>query len=1524
MTAAVVLLTMTAGAQTLDRAGNAAILVPPPRIRTKPEGKHVVQDVCLSNAMGSYTLRYDVIEIPGNPERVTWATWAPKSGYAPLGISAPSMACWYNQGFFAWTLDDLNIQSYKAQFRIVRKCGQDAMVEYVWDTPKAIVTARFAVASDSDKLLFFGSYDPKEEIQSCKLRLMAYPATFVKPHVRSVTTARRTLTSGSADLDLAQERWLLFEDTAEGRTGDGSAGLLLGDTDVFAKATAGGIGDYGEYIDLELKPGQRHFCLALYEFPSLPDPLETRAYFRRSADAESDKLATMLKLDPEDVLPPLPVDAQRATRVREEEAKHLQRPAEAWGPKPMPLDFPWGAALAGGPVRVALLAPRWAAYETCELARRLEMDVTHQYFDTQRAIADLRAWSLAGFTGVGSLGVGLASREAARVCADPTRDVILIANLSGTVVPAAVRAVVLEHVRNGKGLMLTGGSRLLRGWPAELTADPDPELVGSALRAFPWEQLPGLRPDESGRVGDGPPLQGYRYGAGRVVVLKVNVARYSALVPKHEAAEGLEGATDRILAMNAAALLAAADRELPAAVLRPPKTPVKAGEPSVVRLETTGTRPASVLLRIQDELDNTVLLEAGKLGPGGRLDLPELPGTHNYFVDVLLRGADGKCVGFASTVLPVATTLRFNSLSLSPSRRAHPDAVPMVDLIAGGKLTCNAMVAAAPPGVPLALRCTVSDCFGRILAEGRAAVPKLGQTQVELNLQRPVTICHHVDSAIYAGSRALATRRDHFTIPIPYPLDDFTALTWSFPGAETVTRYAQRACYALGMDMMDLCHMGKLGDSVAAREYAVAARSGLRLVPYVTRLAHTAHDDNTLAPGLFDPDWLAKTSETVRTTCRQAAPYRPVAYTLGDENYMSRDTKYEACGAPETMAAYRVWLESRYGTIAKLNAVWGTTHAGFDQITAPMWIGEAAKQSTSFAPWFDHRDFMDTAFTDEHEALADVIRREDPGANVGWDGLLSYHYLAGYDFYRLSRNLELNQVYSSYPLHGELVRSFAGPGALTGEWANSVADKEDGYSGIGWHNLLRGHNSVWWWMSWGCGNTPFNPDGTVSNLGEWFFASMAELRAGIGKLLLHGSRDDSSIAILYSQTDMYAAALAGKVAPKSAFAEDRAWLDDLRDTTHVLEDLGYQYRFVAGAQIEAKPQCLAGYRALFLPLATCLSDAQVQAIRAFVRRGGLLIADGRVGLLTENGVVRTERSLADVFGASAPAGFAAFSAPSTSVALKVGGRTARVKLLEPGVSLAAGVAAPFAGDKPVWISNRFGKGRGVLLNVLFSVINPDRGKAKKAGPLLTRLGTLLAESGLQPHSRIKTATGAPRCVEQVLFRDGRAAYLGLQQDLLVRALPPQALHVVLPKPAYVYDVRAGRRIGEARIDTLDTQVSRGRPALFALLPYRVAGVTVAVPARVRAGAGLTASVSVSVDEGRPEFHVVHAAVFAPGSTTAHRQYSQNIACPNGTGEVTVPFALNDPTGTWTLELRDVASGVTARRTVELGPAPRGD
>ena len=1486
---------------------DASAAVRKPSVTSSERGRRVVQDVVLATTVASYDLRYDIIERKDDPVRVDFKMWAPSIGYTPLGIAGPCMENWYNQGFFIWTFDGLNIQDYRAQFRVIRKYGQDAMVEYVWDTPKVKATARFAITAQSDKLLFFGRYEPKEEIKQVTLRLMAYPVTFDKPHVRALTTATRTLTEGAAAIDLAAERWLLLEDIHPGRPGAGSAGLLLGDSGAFSEVKVNGIGGYAEYVDITLDPSRRDFALGLYEYPAIPDYAQTRAYFKRLGDAESDALANLAKADLDQPLAPLPTDDKRIAQVVRADEANLERPAETWRPNPEALAFPWASRIPGPPVNVALLAARWAAFDTMELARRLEMDVRHQFFDSKTAIANPRTWPYRSQTGIGSLGTGVATRNAVRICTDDTLDIIVIGDLAATAIGPRLRSAILGQVRKGKGLVLTGGDDVLAGWPSDLTANPDDSLTGAALSAIPWKQIPA-------RLKGDPPLKGYRYGEGRVLVFQAEYGRYLSLLPLSDATEGLEGAEDRLLAFHALAFLAAAGRPLPARrTLSPPQDPVQAGAAVELPLEIAGAGYAQALVRVQDDHDTVLALGSDLFDKStSRIHLPPLPAMRRYYVDVILQDEADECVGLASTALDVAPTHAIEDVALSPSKLVHEAAVPMVELADGGSLTCRARMVPPPGEAALSLSWEVRDCFDRLLATATSPVAPDGAAEAQLGLLPPVTVAHQLEVSLASGDTTIAVKRVPFTVPVPYSYDDFTILMWSYARGELPVRRENRRCYDLGSDMMDLCHMHGYTDEAAAREYALAARSGERIVPYVTRIAGQSAEDHSLKPGLFNEAWIEAERASMAICCRQAAPYSPPAYTLGDENYLARG-RHEVEVSPESVAAFREWLAGRYENTDALNAVWQTKYGSFDAIDKPMLIEEAAEQTGSFAPWFDFRDFMDTAFARLHERMAGFVRNEDPGAKVGWDGLLSYHWLAGYDFYKLTRDLELNQVYTSHSLQAELVRSFKRPDALTGEWGNAIADKEDGFGAIAWHNLFKGHNSCWWWTSWGCDYIPFNPDLSVSNMGRWFFDQAREIKSGPGKLLVHATRDHSGIAVLYSQADLFASKLASEM---TKGAVGLRWQEDLKGVMHAIEDLGYQYQFVAGAQLEETPECLSEFRVLILPYATCLSDNQVTAVRDFVGHGGLLIADGRAAMLTGNGVVRNERPLDDVFGVRSLAGLEAFCQPPPPITLELSGESVQAPALDPKLALTTGKAKTSAEGVPAIVTNEFEQGRALLLNVPFTLVNTLRNDAREH-LLLEVLVGFLGAGGLMPFCGLGAENGPARCIEQARFVDGDLQYLCLEQDILMKGLAPQEALLTLREPAFVYDVRAATQIGETQTDSWQVTLSRGRPQLFALLPYRVTAVQAEAPDEARLGRAIPVQVSVQVAPAEAQYHVVHVDVFAPGSDEPHRQYSQNIACPEGKGQAAIPLALNDPEGTWRLEFKDAATGTRAQANVNV-------
>jgi len=1491
---------------------HAAVFVTPldREVKETPEGRRIIEPVVLASENANYTLNYDRIVAPETPEEITSNWWQWRQGYITIGMTGPSNPNWYWQGFIKWTFDDESLHERPAEFRVVRQSGPDGMVEYVWDTPRVRARLRFAMVTGSDKLLMFADYEPKEPVETVRMQLVCYPATFAEPRERRVTTALGTREPGETiQLDLEQERWVLYEDVTEGRPAAGSCGLLVGTPDAVNSITVP-VDDYGIYTTIDLPADGGSFALGLYDFPTLPDYQATREYFARSADAEAEQIGRMAAGDLDEPLPAMPMDEQRLATFLAQGRDMFDRPAELWRPNPEPLEFPWLADIPGDPINTVIFCRRWTAWETMELARRLEIDARHLYFDTNTELINARTWPYRSTTGIGPLPQGIATRRASELATDESVELYLCGGIHGVAIPGVARTAITERVAEGAGLMVVGAGSVLDGWPEELFANEDPGIAEIILKSFPeWDQIPGYRDVDRGRRGGEPPVRAYRYGEGRVVHLNVNLNTYSSLVPRNDASEGLAGATDRCLAIAARVALAAAGREM------------------------QGRADAdSLLIRYQDDLGRVLRIKEQQPDPGGAIDL-EWPGGRGGFVDILGRNAEGETISMGTMTgghLPwVAGQLggevaTITDLSISPSTVTHEPAPPWVDMPEGGEVECTAVLRGI--GADSFLTWEARDAFDRVVAREMTTVGAGDEAaSATLDLPRPLTPCHVLDVALTRDGEELAFERLRFTMTVPYPYDDFTALMWTYAGGDPVLRRTDRMCYEWGADICDLCHMGGYSDGGAAREYSVSARSGLRLVPYVTRIAGESTPEHYRQPCLHDPEHWESLGEALTTTCRQAAPYCPAAYTLGDENYLFRG-EFECCHRPESVAAYREWLQERYETIAALNAEWATDYADFDGFERPMLLEEAAAQAESFAPWIDHKLFMDATFAMAHERCAEFVRAQDPGARVGWDGFLSYSWRAGYDFEALTRNLDLNQTYTGRWLQGELYRSFKQDGALSGKWGNRIADVESGWHAHPWHCLLAGDNSVWWWTSWGCDYIPFNPDLSQSNFARWWFESVRECGSGPGKLLLHEGRRHSPIAVLYSQRDLFAAAIVGQmIEGTQPFAPDGNFLNEHRAWLRAMRDLGYQYRHISFDQLE---QGLSpdDYRVLVLPLASCISDAQAEIIREFVAAGGTLLVDGRSGLLSGQGRIRRARALDEVLGVRGEAGLEALTreAGSGTVAIsgEIGGQSLdlpemAVQTLEPGLAVTSGAALAEAGGAPIVVVNALGEGRAITLNISLAEYNSAR-MAEGDRPLLDLLDAALRAAGVHPPAEVTRADGSrPLCMQQVVFGEGPARYLALSQDILAPSLPEQQVHVTLPEPSIVYDLRAGERVGEARVAEWDTTVARGDPRVYALLPYEVTGVEAQAPAEADAGSTVEVTASVAVSAGRLSTHVVRLDVYAPGSDAPHRQYSQNILCEAGRGEADIPFALNDPAGAWRLVLRDVASGATTEAALTL-------
>ena len=66
----------------------------------------------------------------------------------------------------------------------------------------------------------------------------------------------------------------------------------------------------------------------------------------------------------------------------------------------------------------------------------------------------------------------------------------------------------------------------------------------------------------------------------------------------------------------------------------------------------------------------------------------------------------------------------------------------------------------------------------------------------------------------------------------------------------------------------------------------------------------------------------------------------------------------------------------------------------------------------NYAPWADHREFMDVTFANFFRWTRERLREEDPKAGVGMSGSQAAEAYGGYDWRRLAGELDFIQSYT--------------------------------------------------------------------------------------------------------------------------------------------------------------------------------------------------------------------------------------------------------------------------------------------------------------------------------------------------------------------------------------------------------------------------------------------------------------------------------------------------------------------------------
>lgn len=283
--------------------------------------------------------------------------------------------------------------------------------------------------------------------------------------------------------------------------------------------------------------------------------------------------------------------------------------------------------------------------------------------------------------------------------------------------------------------------------------------------------------------------------------------------------------------------------------------------------------------------------------------------------------------------------------------------------------------------------------------------------------------------------------------------------------------------------------------------------------------------------------------------------------------------------------------------------------------------------------------------------------------------------------------------------------------------------------------------------------------------------------------------------------------------------------------------------------------------------------------------------------------------------------------------------------LDGSLAVAGGHAMAKMDNVPAVVVNDFGRGKAILLNM--SLVDyiasakdsnarfSDRTMAEKTTRLLRAVLNL---AGIQPeidvepyvpgfhlhrfHADQATLTGllwdapafqpgAPR-LEPFHPESGDRD----SQQLAQMAGERRTVRLLLDDKKHVYDVLGGEYLGFA--DGVQRTIQPGMPQLLATLPYKTEILRIRLQSNtVKVGDILDCEMTIiAAGDARVGRHVLRRQFIDPTGEIA-RHYTVKATAANGKALVSVPLALNEKTGRWRLQVRDVMTGLTGETAFEV-------
>ncbi|MBP5640409.1 MAG: beta-galactosidase trimerization domain-containing protein [Victivallales bacterium] len=1155
----------------------------------------------------------------------------------------------------------------------------------------------------------------------------------------------------------------------------------------------------------------------------------------------------------------------------------------------------WGGKFANGKPKVLFINNLHGGIrEAVELSRRFEIDLTTNY------VAGF--WSLSGHCM--SLNTRTCFNELGKKL-KKVYDVIIVSADIWAELPDNVLKPLLAQVRNGAGLILVGAEAL----PQELSelfpqadkakfrfratwSDSDHPLASS----LPLAQMPQTRflryqltDGVIAKSGDIPVIAEAKLGKGRVFLCawetkkpnpqhsKYNASssfllplvykehpeithryyeyQYALLGRLVQAAAGLEtGVKAKIEASQTKATVA-----------------VVAAEPQDVVVRLTLRDKFSQVIEHQEK---AVRLEKGR-GQEIVFNYAKPAMTGTFFADVVVLRKDGAGAlwwgaGTAVNDTPAITKLEFPAkvYRLNESVTGHAEGIGTVTAELSD--TYGNVVARMEGNdftLPLADVRTPNARLTVRLHDGTGGVTDQCVRRIELYSPPDPRIFNIVlgwpgfaeKAPVYLLDDLLGIAKDVYGVTVASATDSYTEASFAMNAIrDNALRYhnINGATYTDGKYPFD-------------KDKKINSKFDLIRIPCLSKPGM----EERLFKDAHRPGWAAKYGAT----------------NVGGPDESSMISGFDGCFCEDCQKALREYLKTQYPTLDALNKAWETSFASWDTVVARTAAEIRADGSKSFATWVDHRTFNDIS----RARCIGIIQRgiHDMDATLGYSlsGTSETNPWNAWDWYLLMDEL---YAFSSYIGEQTIQQlSFAKRPIRNMPWSGYDKDPDmEDYCML--NNLMFGAAGL---SIYGC-NFYFCPDWTIPETGIGLRNVIRRYTNGPAELIMASSFAFDPIAFHYSPASI-----------KVDWITDTALMRNASITGFkgLFQDAGCNNSYIAYGELEKRQ--LKGNRIIVLPMSQALSDAEIDCLDAFVRDGGILLADMMPGTYDQHGMPRSNTTLLNLFGIKKQGSLSTGETTLSGLDGSLKDLNMTINVYEQGVE--ASTAKPLAhvrGNAPAVLVNSHGKGKTVYfacnLVARCGELGALRKSAKNAAmiePIGRFIGSLLDETAIQPEATVNLAA-----TKVIVRRLGAGKIIGVIRDISQTKnfdTMPHDVPVVLREKAHVYDLLEHKYIGYT--DKFDYHFISTTQSAFILLPYRATGLT----ATYKDGA---VRISLDAEGDAPRInHIFQTAFIAPDGTESPA-YS-GLVFGKGTSAV-VPFKkpLNKSAKGWSVRITDAATNVS--------------